>query len=1205
MHQARKPDMKFILLTQHKETSAGNAERRIKLHHPSDTCQPPLVFDEKQALLTATSGLKKIDTVQLHQKLPWQARTLLKFFPPAPKSVTTIATPQKSFFGTLLEKVTNRHIKTALLFCLEKFDQFMGWCGNHRQTVSVVGKSVAGLYIGVFLIRRLVHWYTGVSEYELLLDEQDMQYQAYGRLLDPHTTQYIAQLQAVSRHLPHEDCVPRLVNALVRPCFPYKMKTYAEESAKDVGILQLQLQLQIDGVLGRLNATHEDIPGSAGRNVTASHTYPQETHPLLAESIHALHVLHTGVVLLQMREVEATLRLLRNRVLQFVNICEDLLERNMQMLKVHSQSLRIPVWSLWVMRGNSRVKPPQTPHHTPHHTIHHTPEHTDTYERIEKLNAYIRSVYRVLGGVQAHLRMYAQVRGSGEKAGEDAESVRVYGQWVSTGVGIIHQVQGLLASMEKGEDGAYYVHGKAPAGVVYTHTQAMHLHGGAVLAEEILSTAVARTEDNAAAGLEVEGTEEITTSHVETPPLAHISSFPISSAIVPHSSPMAAPLPLPLPGHVLELAVHGAKEIGTSDGIVFTVPHSLPDILTLLAHNLTHHTNIHIPAATYDLSLSPWMHLPAEGPVLLEKGKYGESSASVGASASVDTILYTNTTHNASNASNASSCGGEKMTGDVYWREGDHAHPATHDNRANMINSLVPGLFPPRQHVIYVEEKGGWLSSVRCNLTELWEFLPLDAAHNHTYTQVRVRLNVSLPASLWRSYFGVYVQKEFEKRVEQWRTAVEGIDGVEYDKSGIYIPLPLQKMYTHFQHAPSAPKSHNTTSSIHPSFSPSNSSHSSPLNASMVSYSSLFSLRRSLSLQHHLHEQIFSFQRISHTLTLSSTAYVEKHLAPPKNSRDGLGGVNILPPPLSYLFSPRFLLRGMVLVGLGVGGVELHKYRGEVSGGVEALRENIVNFWYRRLLTPTKSIVQDVVFNKRTAITDQSALLDAKRSLSAMIYDFMLQHYPKMSEADRRRFSSRMDMSPISEEYERELKRPIQSIVSGRIARIVLIQLQFVKKELLVAMQAIDELFNANQVNLQLLSVTPAILALLSFQSLFRMLTSAIKSASRGKVVESLSSVHRELRAYMRDIERLLNLEGGDSQVEGHLLAILYRVQSLLVVHSNSFDHGGYQQLQEDLRDLLLPSLTVQQRLLIVDRIYRTHSFMQPPRRVFAGGFLQ
>ena len=44
-------------------------------------------------------------------------------------------------------------------------------------------------------------------------------------------------------------------------------------------------------------------------------------------------------------------------------------------------------------------------------------------------------------------------------------------------------------------------------------------------------------------------------------------------------------------------------------------------------------------------------------------------------------------------------------------------------------------------------------------------------------------------------------------------------------------------------------------------------------------------------------------------------------------------------------------------------------------------------------------------------------------------------------------------------------RRPIRSILNGQIAKLVLIQLQFVKKELLEAMQAIDELFNANQVS--------------------------------------------------------------------------------------------------------------------------------------------
>jgi hypothetical protein len=44
-------------------------------------------------------------------------------------------------------------------------------------------------------------------------------------------------------------------------------------------------------------------------------------------------------------------------------------------------------------------------------------------------------------------------------------------------------------------------------------------------------------------------------------------------------------------------------------------------------------------------------------------------------------------------------------------------------------------------------------------------------------------------------------------------------------------------------------------------------------------------------------------------------------------------------------------------------------------------------------------------------------------------------------------------MRMISEEYEKELRQPIRSILSGQIAKLVLIQLQFVKKELLEAMQ--------------------------------------------------------------------------------------------------------------------------------------------------------
>lgn len=262
-----------------------------------------------------------------------------------------------------------------------------------------------------------------------------------------------------------------------------------------------------------------------------------------------------------------------------------------------------------------------------------------------------------------------------------------------------------------------------------------------------------------------------------------------------------------------------------------------------------------------------------------------------------------------------------------------------------------------------------------------------------------------------------------------------------------------------------------------------------------------------------------------------------------------------------------------------------------------------------------------------------------------------------------------MDMSPISLEYERELRRPIQNIVSGRIARIVLIQLQFLKKELLVAMQAIDELFNANQVNLQLLAVTPAILLLFVIQISSKMVVSGIKSSSRGKFIESTSAVYRDLRHGVRDLEKLLLFAISPSNDEssshvnipvslsshlsrdqlnkgmslrseasfvskgstvaersaerdsyrvndssnrmisritdnydlneityGKMMSILHRLHSILVLNSSQFTHESLRFLQEDLRDLTASSLTLSQRILLLERIVRSYPFLQNHR---------
>lgn len=217
------------------------------------------------------------------------------------------------------------------------------------------------------------------------------------------------------------------------------------------------------------------------------------------------------------------------------------------------------------------------------------------------------------------------------------------------------------------------------------------------------------------------------------------------------------------------------------------------------------------------------------------------------------------------------------------------------------------------------------------------------------------------------------------------------------------------------------------------------------------------------------------------------------------------------------------------------------------------------------------------------------------------------------------------------------------NLISGRIARLVLIQLQFLKKELLVSMQAIDELFNANQVNLQLLAVAPAVLAVIALQVLARLLSSAIKASTRGRGMESAAGVHRDLRNAMREMERALVLSRanqhrhildavpplttstaapataefnkgsgtstrGDSLTTeewGRILSLLHRLQLILVVHSSNFETSTLEQLQEDLRDLTTPRISIRQRLEIIDRINRHYAFLQPTRRIFGGSFMQ
>ncbi len=150
------------------------------------------------------------------------------------------------------------------------------------------------------------------------------------------------------------------------------------------------------------------------------------------------------------------------------------------------------------------------------------------------------------------------------------------------------------------------------------------------------------------------------------------------------------------------------------------------------------------------------------------------------------------------------------------------------------------------------------------------------------------------------------------------------------------------------------------------------------------------------------------------------------------------------------------------------------------------------------------------LFEKKVPdVADAAALADAKKSLERMLRDYMEASPHKYSPEEIARRSAELDMGVVSREcvaaaraaagglrvcdacsrhawrgglpcrsYEREIQSPIVGTVKGDLVQLMLVQIQFIKKELMVAMGALDQLLRENHFNLQLLATIPGLIVI-------------------------------------------------------------------------------------------------------------------------------
>ena len=229
-----------------------------------------------------------------------------------------------------------------------------------------------------------------------------------------------------------------------------------------------------------------------------------------------------------------------------------------------------------------------------------------------------------------------------------------------------------------------------------------------------------------------------------------------------------------------------------------------------------------------------------------------------------------------------------------------------------------------------------------------------------------------------------------------------------------------------------------------------------------------------------------------------------------------------------------------------------------------------------RFYIPLKDIVLDLL-NRRPRMVDPFALSNEQTSLDNMLKD--------LGVGDGTRENRALALASASRMYEEEVAGgAIRGIVRGKVAQLMLIQIQQLKADLLQAMDTIDVLVDANRLNVQLIAGIPALLIVIYGTRAVFLFWSNI----RMKNFRLPHDVHSEMTDYLQKVEECLVLSNYqlDSKCQeqttvgakaclrpkemGELLLLLHSYMNLLDFMSPPFPSKQCNSIHQSVQNLLL-----------------------------------
>mmetsp|Transcript_20932 Transcript_20932/g.45461 ORF Transcript_20932/g.45461 Transcript_20932/m.45461 type:complete len:1050 (-) Transcript_20932:302-3451(-) len=269
---------------------------------------------------------------------------------------------------------------------------------------------------------------------------------------------------------------------------------------------------------------------------------------------------------------------------------------------------------------------------------------------------------------------------------------------------------------------------------------------------------------------------------------------------------------------------------------------------------------------------------------------------------------------------------------------------------------------------------------------------------------------------------------------------------------------------------------------------------------------------------------------------------------------------------------------------------------------VNSMVRSVKFFFEERIQGPMLAIFEEI-WTGRASFSDKKARTETMEVLRKMIKSFLDETYPSMAEEARQKMADAMDVSLVERKKEESMKTFFEI---SNVVRMSFIEMQWLKKEMMNALDAMDEVMSANDINMNIAAITPVAMIVYGLSRITKYFMYGLFRVGRSR-----EETYAQFRATLMDIERLLVMRDNPPDARtmtcaatpavlgsddlGMLMLLIHECRTILWRDRRRFAPNLLRGVQEDLAELAgeRGAVNVKQQLLIIARMARSYPFLK------------